>query len=62
MERLTIRPAREGQSLTIEGTRQRFSGPRVVPSTEYYRRMIAKGDAVLVEPEAAPPAEKKKGT
>jgi hypothetical protein len=58
MERLIIRPAREGQSLTIEGTRERFSGPRSVPSTEYYRRMVAKGDAALVEPEAAPPAKK----
>jgi hypothetical protein len=58
--RITVKPARDGQAFAIEGTRQRFTGERSVPDTEYYRRAIAKGDLVRVEtqPAAAEPAKK----
>lgn len=57
MDRITVKPAREGQAFTIEGTRQKFTGPRSVPNTEYYRRAVAKGDLVMAEL-ASEPAKK----
>lgn len=57
-EHITVKPAREGQAFTIENTRQKFTGERLVPNTSYYRRAIAKGDLVLVTAQAEPSAEK----
>lgn len=56
MDRIVVKPAREGQAFTIEGTRAKFTEPRSVPNTEYYRRAIAKNDLVLVPDEK--PAKK----
>ncbi len=46
---LKVRPAK-GQEFPLESAagRRRFTGPRAVPDSEFYRRAIAKGDLVVM--------------
>lgn len=48
----------EGQLMPLEShPRQRFTGERDVPDTEFYRRRIMKGELTLVGEPAEAPAE-----
>lgn len=54
-DRIFVRPARADVKVRVEHTRQHLAAEgESVPDTTYYRRRIADGDLVEVEPPAAP--------